>query len=109
MLEKRPDCMYLTHYSRIDEVDSFAEQLFEQIDAMVALARPLATADDRELQLRRGLAQLYRKRLRAAGSELSDADIDELLTVDVELNAQGLAVWLDREARNAQAPATGAR
>lgn len=105
MLEKRPHCMYLTHYSRIDEVESFAAQLFEQIDVMVALSQSVAAAENRDERLRLGLARLYRERLRASGSELSDVQIDELLTVDVELNAQGLGVWLDREARAAAAVA----
>ncbi|WP_428422577.1 MBL fold metallo-hydrolase [Methylibium sp.] len=101
MLEHRPVCMYLTHYGRVDDVGPLAAQLVEQIDAMVVLARQLAAADDRDARLRSGLARLYRERLRARGSGLDDARIDELLATDVTLNAQGLGVWLDREARNA--------
>lgn len=108
MLERQPACMYLTHYSRIDAVASFADQLFEQIDAMVALARDAAGAPDRDARLRAGLGALYRARLRAMASPLSDAAIDALLAIDVELNAQGLGIWLDRQARDA-APRSDAR
>ncbi len=98
MLEREPICMYLTHYGRVTEVPRLAALLLEQLDAMVALARPLAAAPDRHARLRAALAALYRERLRAQGSTLSDAAIDALLAIDVELNAQGLAVWLDRPA-----------
>lgn len=105
LLAHRPACMYLTHYGRVGAVDRLAAQMIEQIDAMVALARPLAAATDRDAQLRHGLAALYRARLKARGSELGDARIDALLATDVALNAQGLGVWLDREARAAAAGA----
>jgi glyoxylase-like metal-dependent hydrolase (beta-lactamase superfamily II) len=100
LLAKNPSCMYLTHYGRIDDVAGFGVQLIEQIDAMVALARA-ASNDDRHAQIKRGLGALYRSRLRAFGSSLDDAQIDELLAIDVELNAQGMGVWLDREAKAA--------
>jgi len=98
LLAKNPQCMYLTHYGRIDDVAGFGAQLLEQIDAMVALARE-AHGADRHAQMKRGLGALYRSRLRDCGSPLDDAQMDELLSFDVELNAQGLGVWLDREAK----------
>lgn len=103
MLEREPRCMYVTHYGRLEAVTALAGQLCEQVDAMVELARPLQAAADRHARLKQALATLYRERLRAQGSLLGDASIDELLAVDVELNAQGLGVWLDREARSAVA------
>jgi len=102
LLAKQPRCMYLTHYGRIDDVAGFGVQLLEQIDAMVELARS-ARGDDRHAQIKRGLGALYRARLQANGSPLADREIDDLLAVDVELNAQGLGVWLDREAKAAGA------
>lgn len=100
MLERQPLCMYVTHYGRLDAVAAMATQLSEQVDAMVALARPLQAVAERHAALKGALAALYRDRLRAQGSELDDASIDALLEVDVELNAQGLGVWLDREHRD---------
>jgi glyoxylase-like metal-dependent hydrolase (beta-lactamase superfamily II) len=99
LLERDPACMYLTHYGRVDDVARLARGLLEQVDAMVALARPLAAAPDRQARLEAALGALYRDRLRALGSPLDDARIAALLANDIELNAQGLAVWLDREAR----------
>lgn len=104
LLEREPACMYLTHYGRLTDVPRLARLLCEQIDAMVALARPLRSAPERHERLMHALTELYRGRLRGQGSTLDDAQIDALLAMDIELNAQGLGLWLDREAREA-APA----
>jgi len=99
LLARDPACMYLTHYGRVDDVPRLAERLLEQVDAMVALARPLAGAPERQAHLEAALGALFCERLHALGSALDDARILELLATDIELNAQGLGVWLDREAR----------
>lgn len=103
MLERQPVWMYPTHYGRlggsVDEVRRLAALLLDQAEAMVALAKPLAAASDRHAALKAAIGTLYAQRLRAQGSALDDAEIAELLAMDVELNAQGLGVWLDREMR----------
>lgn len=98
LMAQDPSCMYLTHYGRVEGVAALAHQLIEQIDAMVALARQTASGPGRHALLEAGLAALYRERLRAEGSPLDDRRIGELLAMDIALNAQGLAVWLDRPA-----------
>lgn len=96
LLEARPDCVYLTHYGRLTQVPELARRQLTLLDAVVALGRRHEHAPDRDQQLREGLRLLYRHSLRAHGSTLSDAEIDQWLAMDVELNAQGMAVWLDR-------------
>jgi hypothetical protein len=39
------------------------------------------------------------RRAREHGAPLTDAQAEELLRVDAELNAQGLVVWLERQKR----------
>lgn len=98
LLAAEPLCMYLTHYSRVGDVARLAGLLFEQIDAMVALALPLREAPDRHVALTGALAALYRAQLQRHGVADLDAGL-AALAMDIELNAQGLAVWLDRSAR----------
>ena len=100
MLSFDPQSMYLTHYGPIGDVRRMAAELFDQIDAMVAIGRA-APREDRQRALEHALARLYLERLRAHGSTLDDAEILRLLAVDIELNAQGLAIWLDKERSNA--------
>ncbi|HZX92764.1 MAG TPA: MBL fold metallo-hydrolase [Rudaea sp.] len=99
MLGFEPQQMFLTHYSRVTDVERLAQDLHEQIDAMVAIARAHASDADRHARIMEDLAQLYISRVRAHGCTLDDAGICEVLVMDIELNAQGLEVWLDRPPR----------
>jgi len=99
LLEERPDWMYLTHFGRVGDVPRLAAMFLEQLDAVVALGRGLRDVPDRHAPLKRGLADLYVQRLRAHGCTLPRAHIEELLAMDLELNAQGMAIWLDKERR----------
>lgn len=103
LLSYRPQAMYLTHYDRIGDVEKLAADLIEQIDAMVAVARhcDAATADidERHARLRAALSDLYLRRARAQAVPLDDAGVLRTIDMDIELNAQGLACWLDRERR----------
>jgi glyoxylase-like metal-dependent hydrolase (beta-lactamase superfamily II) len=98
MLAQRPDWMYLTHYGPVTEVQRLGTLLLEQLDTMVALGRRLAGAPDRHAALKQGLLAIHLQSLRQHGCRLSEARIEELLAMDLELNAQGMAIWLDRKA-----------
>ena len=97
LLQAGPVCMYMTHFGRLGEVGLLAESLARQIDDMVALALalpPTATTVD---ALKSGLAALYRRSLHEHGV----LDLDEgirTLSLDIELNALGLAHWLGERA-----------
>ncbi len=96
MLSYEPEAMYLTHYGRIGDVARQARALYEQIDAMVAVAVSCDGRADRHRCLVAGLTALYLERAHALDVPLSDEEVQRLLAMDIELNAQGLGVWLDR-------------
>ena len=91
-----PEAMYLTHYGRVTGVEKLAAKLIEQIDAMVAIARAHRSAPDRHERIKADLAELYLGGALAHGVRLPRERILELLVMDIELNAQGLAIWVDR-------------
>lgn len=99
MLDFKPQQMFLTHYSRVTDLERLARDLHEQIDAMVAIARAHAGQPNRHALIMEHLAQLYISRARTHGCTLDDAAIRDVLVMDIELNAQGLEVWLDRPSR----------
>lgn len=99
MLEARPQWIYMTHYGNVPEPERASRQMLSQIDAMIEAALRLATEDDRHAKLKAAFRDIYVGELRRFGSTLSDAQLDGLLATDIELNAQGLGVWLDRSAR----------
>ncbi|MBZ8141804.1 MBL fold metallo-hydrolase [Rubrivivax gelatinosus] len=99
LLARAPQSMYLTHYGRVGDVARLGALQLELLDGMVALGRRLAASAARHAELCAGLEALYRDSLGAHGCRLSADAVQRLLALDVELNAQGMEVWLDREAR----------
>ncbi len=97
MLAFAPEAMFLTHYGRVTDVARLGADLLAQIDAMVAIARDAGTESDRHARIMDGLAALYLDRAEAHGCMLSREAMHALLAMDIELNAQGLAIWLDRK------------
>lgn len=107
LLAEQPACMYLTHYGRVPvigaerltDVQQLGRDLLEQIDEVVALGRHAAAlalpSEQRHKVLRDGLTALYLDRVERLGSTLPRAQTLDLLAMDIELNAQGLGVWLD--------------
>jgi glyoxylase-like metal-dependent hydrolase (beta-lactamase superfamily II) len=91
-----PAAMYLTHYDRVENVDKLAADLHEQIEAMVALAHAADHRSDRHAALVAALTDLYAARAEAHGWTQGREALVGLLHMDIELNAQGLGVWLDR-------------
>ena len=96
MLEARPELIYMTHYGAVPQPARIASQLLQQIDAMVVAAKALANESDRHAKLKAAFRRIYFDELRSGGSTLADEQLDPLLATDVELNAQGLGVWLDK-------------
>jgi glyoxylase-like metal-dependent hydrolase (beta-lactamase superfamily II) len=94
-----PAAMLLTHYSRVTEVERLACDLRRQIGELAALGRAADGKPDRASRLRQGVRALVHGWLRDHGTRLGAAAIDEIVGVDVELNAQGLETWLDRDRR----------
>ncbi|HSN34126.1 MAG TPA: MBL fold metallo-hydrolase [Ideonella sp.] len=100
LLERVPERMYVTHFGAVGagaaDVARLGAQLLDVVDAMVDLARDAPADASRHDALKRAFEALYQERLRAHGVALPEARLRELLAVDVELNAQGVGVWLDR-------------
>jgi glyoxylase-like metal-dependent hydrolase (beta-lactamase superfamily II) len=99
LLAAEPVCMYLTHYSRVGDVQRLAGLLRTQLAQMVALGeglRSMGPGDDRHAALKSGLEDIYTASVAAHGCTLDAPTVRRLLAMDVELNAQGMAVWLDR-------------
>lgn len=99
MLAYAPQAMYLTHYGRVTPPAELGRDLLEQIDAMAAIAQQCNGRGDRHRCLVAALTVLYLERAQQHGCALDDAAVSAVLAMDIELNAQGLACWLDRERR----------
>jgi glyoxylase-like metal-dependent hydrolase (beta-lactamase superfamily II) len=104
LLAFEPACIYLTHYGmvgRSGDVPRLGKLLLQGIDDMVSIGRRCAALPERHQRLKDELLALYARGLEGHGLPATPAILD-LLSIDVELNAQGMAVWLDREAKTAR-------
>lgn len=92
----QPDAVYLTHYSQVRNVTEKAQDLHRLIDAHLSVARlEAAVGPERHLRIRAGLAHLLVDEAKRFGCQLQPAKILEIYAADLDLNAQGLGVWLD--------------
>jgi len=96
LLAKQPQQMYLTHYGAVGDVPRLAALLLAQVDAMVAMAAQQTPSPQRHAALLDGLQGIARQQLQRHGLADVDAGLRSL-ALDLELNAQGLGVWLDRD------------
>ncbi len=98
MLAFGPEQIFVTHYGRVRDVPRLAALLLAQLDEMVAVAKATPAGPDRHRALMDGFEAIHLRHLRRHGSALTDERIRALLALDLELNAQGIAIWLDRTA-----------
>jgi glyoxylase-like metal-dependent hydrolase (beta-lactamase superfamily II) len=91
-----PEAIFLTHFSRVTDLVRLAGDLQAEIRSHADLARAAAVTAAPEAELRKALRDRLFRRLDEHGVA-ADADWrDSILEADIQLNAQGLLVWLDR-------------
>lgn len=95
-----PEAVFLTHYSRVTDLPRLAEDMHEGIDAHVRIAESLKDAGEARLEkMKQKLRAYLVQRVREHGCTLDQNTVDTWLEMDVDLNAKGLNVWLDRVKR----------
>ena len=95
ILAEAPEAVHVTHYGRVTGVQELGTRLIAQIEGMVDLARRCKDGAGRHERLVAALTRKYVENAQRQG--IVDTDrMTRLLQMDIELNAQGLAVWLDR-------------
>jgi glyoxylase-like metal-dependent hydrolase (beta-lactamase superfamily II) len=96
LLERAPAALCVTHYGRVPHAPQHGPLLLSQIDEMAAIGERLRHASERHARLREAFEAMYRHRLAEHGFTDVEARLPPL-AMDIELNAQGLACWLDRK------------
>lgn len=96
LMSYRPEAMYLTHYSRVTGVERLAADLHRLIDTEIAVARAArGEGVARHVEILAGLEQIVREEAERQGWTVPEEEIFRVLRTDLELNAQGLGMWLD--------------
>jgi glyoxylase-like metal-dependent hydrolase (beta-lactamase superfamily II) len=110
LMSYAPESMYLMHYSRVTGTPRLAEMLKSQIREFVRIVRDCEALPDAHNAIRAAMLELWLKLLQQQGSTCAPDDVAELLETDLELNAQGLLIWVARQRRsNSSNPLPGAR
>ena len=96
LLSWQPQCVYLTHYGRVADVPRLGALLLGLLHEMVAMGRAQSPGPGRHQALMAGQLAIFTRSLAQHGCTRSADEVAKLLASDLELNAQGMAVWLDR-------------
>lgn len=93
-----PERLYLTHYSEVGNLDRLAADMHEGVDAFVTIALEHKDADNRSEKIQAAIFDYFEQGLKRHGFEGDRDAMHSILQLDVNLNTQGLEVWLDRHA-----------
>jgi glyoxylase-like metal-dependent hydrolase (beta-lactamase superfamily II) len=94
----QPESVYITHFSRVRDIPRLTADLHRMLLAYEELAReaPTGAAAERLAYLREGMREILVNGALEHGCTLRGEDLLGLLALDIELNAQGIEVWLGR-------------
>ena len=97
LLSFNPRFMYLTHFGCIDDIHDMAEQVHEDIDRYVELAKDMKNhhSEDFEVHLEEGIMEHLTGRMLDIKPDMDRQYIKNMLEMDCRLNAQGVAFWIN--------------
>lgn len=99
LMSYRPAAIYVTHFGRVTEVSRLAADLHRLIAAHTELGeRERDAGGERSERLRRGVAAILMEEAVRQDWRLDAGELRAIFALDIELNAQGIAAWLDGSA-----------
>ena len=91
-----PEQLFLTHYSRVRDLDRLADDMHAGIDAYVEIALRHQAEPNRGERIQQAMDDYLSRRLVEHGFAGDRDAIASVLAIDIVLNAQGLVSWLQR-------------
>lgn len=88
-----PEYVYLTHFGQVDNIGQIANTLRRIIADYVAIVRESAEAEDVVAEIANRLRQHIIFEAKSLDLPVSEEEALSLLEMDMQINAQGLAVW----------------
>jgi glyoxylase-like metal-dependent hydrolase (beta-lactamase superfamily II) len=92
----RPKALYLTHYSRVRDVERLAKDMHAGIDAYAKMALANKDADDPYEVMLASMSEYLKTGARDHGFQGDDEALQTILEIDIVLNTKGLVSWLQR-------------
>lgn len=95
MLSFNPEAVYLTHFGRLANPAAIAHDVLRLLDRYVAIGLAARTVVDPVKQIRAAMQALLLTEARDHGCALPEPEVLALWQLDLDLNAQGLAIWAE--------------
>jgi glyoxylase-like metal-dependent hydrolase (beta-lactamase superfamily II) len=92
----QPQAAYLMHYSRVTDIPRLAQDLKTQIHEFVRISKSHAGSPRVSEDIAADIRAYWLKLARRHGCAVSEENFDAVMGKDLELNVQGLVVWLAR-------------
>jgi glyoxylase-like metal-dependent hydrolase (beta-lactamase superfamily II) len=95
----QPRVIYLTHFSRVNDLERLGRMLYQQLDEHVRIARKNADLfeGDRLAAITRDLESFFRAEGERLGWRISAEQFERIVMPDVRLNAKGLIAWIEHQ------------
>jgi glyoxylase-like metal-dependent hydrolase (beta-lactamase superfamily II) len=90
-----PIQLFLTHYSKVTDLERLATDLHQRIVDFVDMATKHADDENRTARIHESMYDYFAAELSQHGFAGSDEALREIVGKDVELNTMGLEFWLD--------------
>ena len=96
ILSYEPERLYLTHYSEVGNLDRLASDMHKGINAFVAIALEKSNDNNRTTAIQDAIFDYFETGLVRHGYKGDRDMMWSILKLDVDLNTQGIEVWLDK-------------
>lgn len=101
MMSYNPKKFYLTHYSVLEDPEPQADLLRAQVEDYRQIAQLLRNEPERKETIFQALKDITFARISSVQPNLDLDTMEKVLAMDLELNAQGLDVWLSKQEQKA--------
>jgi len=97
-----PERLYLTHYSRVEDLERLAVDMHECLDAYTEMAQANRDVENPGEAIQLAMRNFLTSRVREHGYKGDDETLRAILEIDIVLNAKGLISWLRRLKKQGQ-------
>ncbi|MDO7653686.1 MAG: MBL fold metallo-hydrolase [Porticoccus sp.] len=101
MMGYKPAKFYLTHYSVLEDPEPQADLLRAQIEDYRQIGQLLRNEPERKETIFQALKDITLARISSVQPSLDLDTMEKVLAMDLELNAQGLDIWLSKQEQKA--------
>ncbi len=94
IMKQKPKNCFLTHFSKIMNIEKNGYELLKQLDEYVTITQQSRNNfESHQDQIKEKLFELFYKKLEKTNLSISRHEFGNLLSLDLSLNAQGLEYW----------------